>query len=167
MAEWSEIAKLLDSCYSLFLHEMGEPREGVLRLLLLEAKRSDEEISTQVGGAIIEGLYRVQAVNDSRAFELIWNQYIAYSVTSESFASANGDETDDSGRLLRCYSQSPFLDYVARTTIARKEYPGSYTHLRVLSENHIVDVVSTVSWRNIPILLIDNGQNLLTPDSVT
>jgi len=45
MAEWSEIAKLLDSCYSLFLHEMGEPREGVLRLLLLEAKRSDEEIS--------------------------------------------------------------------------------------------------------------------------
>jgi hypothetical protein len=30
MAEWREIAKLLDSCHSLFLHEIGEPRENVL-----------------------------------------------------------------------------------------------------------------------------------------
>jgi hypothetical protein len=69
--------------------------------------------------------------------------HIVYAVTNESFASPNGDETEDSGRLLRCYSQSPFLDFVARTTVATKEYPGPYTHVRVLSENHIVDVVST------------------------
>jgi hypothetical protein len=144
MTKWREIAKSLDSCHSLFLQEIGEPQENMLRLLLVEAKRSDEAESMQVGGAMIEDLHRVQATDESRAFELIWNQYILYAVTNESFASPNGEKTEDSGRLLRCYSQSPFLDYVARTTLATKEYPGPYTHVRVLSENHIVDVVSTV-----------------------
>jgi hypothetical protein len=76
MAKWREIAKLLDSCHSLFLQEIGEPQENVLRLLLVEAKRSDEAESMQVGGAIIEDLHRVQATDESRVFELIWNQYI-------------------------------------------------------------------------------------------
>ena len=156
MAELSEIAKLLDSCHSLFLHEIGEPRENVLRLLLLEAKRSDEEISMQLSGAMIEGLHRVQVVNESRAFELIWDEYIAYSVTNESFASTNGNETKDSARLLRRYSQSAFLDHVARTTIATREYPGPYMHLCVISENHIIDVVSTV----IPELRVSQGGKL-------
>jgi hypothetical protein len=61
MAKWREIAKLLDSCHSLFLKEIGEPQENVLRLLLVEAERSDEAESMQVGGAIIEDLHRVQA----------------------------------------------------------------------------------------------------------
>ncbi len=60
-----------------------------------------------------------------------------------SFATPNGDENADSGRLLRCYSQSPFLDYVARTTVATAEFPAPYTHARVLSQSQIVDVVST------------------------
>jgi hypothetical protein len=74
----ARIAKLLDSCHSLFLEEIGEPQENVLRLLLVEAKRSDEPESMQVGGAIIEDLHRVQATDESRTFELIWNQYILY-----------------------------------------------------------------------------------------
>jgi len=96
-----------------------------------------------VGGVTIEGLHRVHPTDGSRVFELIWNQYIAYAVTNESFATPNGDENADSGRLLRCYSQSPFLDYVARTTVATAEFPAPYTHARVLSESQIVDVVST------------------------
>ncbi len=45
--------------------------------------------------------------------------------------------------LLRCYARSAFLDYVAISTWATKDFPGPYTHVQVLSENHIVDVVST------------------------
>lgn len=143
MAEWREIAKSLDSCHSLFLQEIGEPQENALRLVLVEAERSDAAESMQVGGTTIKDLHRVQATERSRTFELIWNQYIVYAVTNESFGSPNGEETKDSGHLLRRYSQSPFLDYVVRATVATKEYPGPYTHVRVLSENHIVDVVST------------------------
>ena len=144
MPEWREIAKSLDSCHSLFLQEIGEPQENVLRVVLVEVERRDAAESMEVGGTIINDLHRVQATERSRAFELIWNQYIVYAVTNESFGSPNGEETKDSWRLLRRYSQSPFLDYVVRTTVATKEYPGPYTHVRVLSENHIVDVVSTV-----------------------
>lgn len=143
MAEWRKVAKSLDSCHSLFLKQMGEPQENVLRILLVEAARSDETESMQVGGAIIKDLHRVQTTERSRTFELIWNQYILYAVVNESFGASNGEETDDSGRLLRRYSRSPLLNYVARTTVATSAYPGPYTHVRVLSENHIVDVVST------------------------
>ena len=85
MTEWSEIVKSLDSCHSLFLREIGEPQENVLRLLLVEAERSDEAESMQVGGATITDLHRVQATKRSRTFELTWNQYIVYAVTNESF----------------------------------------------------------------------------------
>lgn len=143
MAEWREIAKSLDSCHSLSCSTLANLGRTCCGYCSVEAKRSDEAESVEVGGAIITDLHRVQATQRSRTFELTWNQYIVYAVTNESFGSPNGEETGDSGRLLRCYSQSPFLDYVVRTTVATKEYPGPYTHLRVLSENHIVDVVST------------------------
>lgn len=145
MAQWREMAKLLDSCHSLFLEKIGEPQENLLRLLLVEGKRSDEPESMQVGGAVFEDLHRVQATDESRTFELIWNQYILYAVANESFALPDGEEMEDSGRLLRCYSHSPFLSYVAHTTLATKEYPGPYTHVRVLSGNHIIDVASTAT----------------------
>ncbi len=145
MIEWGEIAKLLDSCHTLFLQEIGEPRENELRLLLLEGMRSDEAESRQVGGVTFEGLHRIGSTEGSRVFELIWNQYIAYAVTNESFAVANGCENADSGRLLRFYSQSAFLDYVAHATVATAKFPGPYTHARVLSESHIIDVVSTAA----------------------
>jgi len=143
MAAWGEIEKSLNSCHSLFLEEIGEPQENVLRLLLLEAQHGDEAESMQVGGATIKDLHRVQPTVRSRTFELIWHQYIVYAVTNESFGRPHGEEAEGSGRLLRHYSQSPLLDYVARTTVATKDYPGPYTHVRILSENHIVDVVST------------------------
>lgn len=85
MTKWRDIAKLLDSCYSLFLREIGEPQENVLRLCLLEAKRSGEAESLQVGGTVIENLHRLQVTSHSRVFELVWNQYIAYAVTNELF----------------------------------------------------------------------------------
>ena len=150
MTEWHEIAQLLDSCHSLVLCEIGEPEENVLRMLLVETFVSAEPESLQVGGTTIEDLHRVQPTSSSRRFELTWNQYIAYGVTNESFGSATGTEAPDSARLLRVYIESPFLDFVARSTLATKQYPGPYTHVQVLSENHIVDVVSTV----LPVLRI-------------
>jgi hypothetical protein len=145
MTEWHEIAKSLDSCYTLFLQEIGEPRENELRLLLLEGMRSDEAESRQLAGVTFEGLHRIRPTDGGRVFELIWNQYIAYAVANESFAVANGRENADSGHLLRCYSQSAFLDYVAHATVATAEFPGPYTHARILSESHIIDVVSTAA----------------------
>jgi hypothetical protein len=163
MAKWREIAKLLDSCHSLFLQEIGEPQENVLRLLLVEAERSDEAESMQVGGTIIEDLHRVQATDRTRAFELIWTQYVVYAVTNESFGSPNGEETEDSGRLLRCYSQSPFLDYVAHDGgdkgVSRPIHPRTCSlgepHRRRSfdGDSKLTSSLAVVNWRNIAISL--------------
>ena len=50
-----------------------------------------------------------------------------------------------SGRFFRIYSKSTFLDYVSRATFASEQYPGPLSHVGLICQNHIVDVVSTKS----------------------
>jgi hypothetical protein len=145
MPELAEVAQVLDSCYTVFLREISEPEENVLRLVLQEANANSETVSLKADGTTIENLRRIESTERSRTFELRWNQYIAYSVRNESFALQDDSELHLSGRLMRLYSKSHFLDYVSRATLANEQYPGPYTHVRILSENHVVDVISTQS----------------------
>jgi hypothetical protein len=143
MPELAEMAQAIDSCHTIFLREISESEENVLRLVLQEANANSETVSLKVGGTTIENLHRIESTERSRTFELRWNQYIAYSVRNESFALQDDSELHLSGRLIRLYSKSHFLDYISRATLASEQYPGPYTHVRILSENHVVDVVST------------------------
>ncbi len=94
---WNETKSLLDSCHSLFVREIGEPEEGVFRVVLHEGILSGEAESLNLGGTTIENCYRVRSTDVSRVFELIWNKYIAYSVRNEEYAVADGEEAADSG----------------------------------------------------------------------
>jgi hypothetical protein len=143
MSDWHELMNVIDSCYSLFLRDIGEPEENVLRLVLHEGKVSPQSESLEIAGTKIDGLHRVYTGTNSRLIELVWRKYVAYGVTNESFAVEDGITSPDSGKLLRRYSKSAFLDYIAHATLATDMYPGPYTHVEVVAENHIVDVVST------------------------
>lgn len=143
MSDWHELMKVIDSCSSLFLRHIGEPEDNVLRLVLHEGKVSPQGESLEIAGTKIDDLHRVYTGPDSRLIELVWRSYVAYGVTNESLAVEDGTTSPDSGRLLRRYAKSAFLDYVAHATLATDKYPGPYTHVEVLAENHIVDVVST------------------------
>ena len=143
MTALAELTQIIDSCYTIFVCEISEPEENVLRLVLQEAEASSETVSRKIGGTVIENLHVVGPTERSRTFELRWNQYIAYSVTNESFASPDDDsEVRASGRRFRTYSKSHFLDFVSRATIANEQYPGPSTHFCVVSENHVINVVS-------------------------
>jgi hypothetical protein len=141
MREYAEIAPVIDSCHSLFLREISEPGQNVLRLVLVEGIPSDKVESIRFAATQIDNVRRVRAAQNSRVLELLWNHYIAYSVTNESFSKADG--APHSGRFLRHYSESPFLEYVKRSTCATDEYPGPPIHMCIVTETHIVDVVST------------------------
>jgi hypothetical protein len=143
MSDWHELLSVLDSCSSLFLRDIGEPEENALRLVLHEGKTNPQSESLEIGGTRIDGLHRVYTGADSRLIELVWRKYVAYGVTNESFALEDGTSSPESGRLLRRYSKSAFLEYVAHATLATDKYPGPYMHVEVVAENHIVDVVST------------------------
>lgn len=143
MSDWHELMSVVDSCSSLFLRDIGEPEENTLRLVLHEGKVSAHSESLEIAGTTIDGLHRVYTGADTRLIELVWHKYVAYGVTNESFAVQDGTTSPESGRLLRRYSKSAFLDYVAHSTLATDKYPGPYMHVEVVAENHIVDVVST------------------------
>jgi hypothetical protein len=140
----AELTEIIDSCYTIFMSEISEPEQNVLRLVLQEAEASPETVSHNIGGTVIENLHPVEPTERSRTFELKWKQYIAYSVRNESFASPDDDsEVRVSGRLFRTYSKSHFLDFVRRATIATEQYPGPYTHFCLVSDCHVIDVIST------------------------
>jgi len=144
MTALAELTKVIDSCYTIFIREISEPQENVLRLVLQEAEVSSETVAHEIGGTVIENLHPVEPTKSSRIFELTWKQYIAYSVRNELFASPDGDsEVRASGRRFRTYSKSHFLDFVSRATIANEQYPGPFQHFCVVSEMHVIDVVST------------------------
>lgn len=140
----TQLARTLDSCHSLFLTRVSEPKENTLSVSIVESFVSPHSESLEIAGARIEGVHRVAPNAESRRFELSWSSYVAYLVTNESYASAeNGESVDGSGRLIQQYDKSSFLESIARSTIATNEYPGLLIHVRILCENHVVDVVST------------------------
>ncbi len=144
MTTTAELTQMIDSCYTLFVREISEPAENVLRLVLQEAEARPETVSQKIGGTVIENLRRVEPTERSRIFELTWKQYIAYSVTNESFALPDDDSSvRTSGRLFRTYSKSHFLNFVLRSTVASEQYPGPFKHFCVVSEMHVIDIVST------------------------
>jgi hypothetical protein len=144
MTTLAELTQMIDSCYTIFVRGVSEPDENALRLVLQEAEKSSEIVSHKIGGTIIENLHSVEPTERSRTFELTWKQYIAYSVRNESFAAPDDEsEVRASGRLFRTYSKSHFLDFVSHSTIASDQYPGPYTHVCIVSECHVIDVIST------------------------
>lgn len=120
----------------LYLTEIGEPSDNVLRVVVLEARDRGEVVETEVGPA------RCMAFGStSRAFELIWESYVAYAVRDESHARLEDGETR-SGDSLHTRDRSAFLDYVRKATSATDAHPGPITHWTLDTLNHSLDVVA-------------------------
>lgn len=133
----------LESCRYLFVRDIFESGNTSLRVVVEEGIASPEVVSHFVAGVEISGLHRVESNDKSRLFEINWNNYVAFSVRNESYASSNANENVRPGRKFQTLLQSHFIDYVSRATFATSEYPGPMTHYCLNCENHIVDVIST------------------------
>jgi|HubBroStandDraft_4_1064222.scaffolds.fasta_scaffold289344_1 hypothetical protein len=140
-----ELAEL-DECASLYLREISEPKQNSLRLLIEEAEVMPEEVAIRFVGREMGTGHLVRSTANSRLFEIVWDNYVAYSVTNESYTTRNESE-EYSGRLARLYRKSHFLDYIALATLACQEYPGPLHHFQLVCECHMIDAVSTRSPR--------------------
>jgi hypothetical protein len=138
----------LNSVQYLYLRDLSEPRDNSLKLVV-------EEAIVNRGGtgrfelselpelaAIRKDASPIESVEGCRAFELYWRRYAAYLVTEELVGSnaekGYGDERY-TGRLLRVYSQSHFLDHVARDTGGHIE---PLQHYKLICLNHLIDVAA-------------------------
>jgi hypothetical protein len=133
----------IDSYPYLFLHLIAETPNQGLRLVVEGAQASAECVTLKLGATELSELHPIRG--SGRIFEITWESYIAYCVRNESYCGTNTYEEIATGKKLRIYSKSHFLDYVSRATFATGEYPGSFQHYCLFSENHIVDVISVCS----------------------
>ena len=113
-----------------------------LRLVVEQGRLAGEAQFLQVGTTILSGCTPIDITEESPLFELVWKQYVAYSVLNESFSCVD-DQDRYEGTRFRVYSKSRFIDYISRASFACSEYRGPTQHDEVVCENHIVDVVST------------------------
>ena len=126
----------------IYLGEINEPEDNSLRFTIEEAGVSDEEKTLEICGTELSGLRSIEVTDKSCIYEVIFDDYVAYSVRNESYALPSDHEVFE-GRLFCTFTKSHYLDYISKATFASDDYPGPYKHYSFNCLNHIVDVVST------------------------
>ncbi|PTB88925.1 hypothetical protein C9928_05220 [Pseudidiomarina aestuarii] len=129
------------------LIEIQETYKDCLRIVLAEAGVSDvapqmssaEEPNEALRKLLIESK-RIEVTDNSARYEIVFDDYIAYTVTNESYAGSS--DGDFEGRLARIYSESAFLNYISQSTLASADFPGPLIHYGFCCLNQIIDVVS-------------------------
>jgi hypothetical protein len=120
---------------SLWMCAIGEPRNNDLRVIVMEAKRGREPVRTVLGPAT-----PISPDDTSRAYEIIWSDYVAYNVRNERYFQPEPGEVLG-GAPLAVRTSSAYLAYVSASTFATDDYPGVLTHWRLYLEWHCLDVV--------------------------
>jgi len=151
----------LDESHSLFLIRIEEPHENKLRIVVQASELHPELARDIVFGEVNLGP-GTPILPTGPIFEISWpkNQYIAYQVLNESYGRA--DDSEFTGNHLRIYARSPFLDFLQATSIASQAFPGAFSHYRIFSENHVIDIASQES----PEVRILEGDDESVPYSI-
>jgi hypothetical protein len=133
------LSQEVDDCRYLYLRRLWEPRDNHLCMIIDEAMITDEAVDVPES---VTPIRPIVVAPQSRAFQLVWARYVAYSVTNESFRVRGEVDGVASGRLLVVYEQSDYLNYLRRVTWDTGDVFGPIVHVGVRCLNHIVDVVS-------------------------
>jgi len=133
------------------LEEIGEANEWDFRLIIAEADTIEgsppvmpEQEPDDLVRKLLNESVPIKVTENSKRYEIVFNNYITYSVTNESYA-IEGKDDQYEGKLVRIYTKSEFLNYIANSTFATSDYPGPFKHYGFCCLNHIIDVVSVVA----------------------
>src|SRR6266542_4653037 len=136
-----DLLELINQHRYLYLIEICEPEDNVLKLTLAEAKVSGLREDIRIGSLELKDAGQIVVAEDSSIYEIIFDQYVAYSVRNESYTQLDKEEEFE-GRLACIYTKSKFLDYVRVSTFASDDFPGPFKHYGFNCLNHIVDIAS-------------------------
>ena len=134
-----------------YLVEIGEPSENTLRIVVAEGVLGNPSPIELDGIDLGEGR-PIEITEESRYFEINWDDYVAYFVRNESFWKAEPEEPRMINQLQRRFD-SAFLEFVSTTTFADDEYPGPLQHWALYTMRHCVDVVSVQPPRIQPLVI--------------
>ena len=163
LMEEDEIISLVNQAKYLYLREISEPQENSFRLVEEAVENGYETGSARDPASpffeILKDARPIESTDKSKSFELHWNQYVAYLVTDEVVGSG-GDHEDEiyTGKLVRVYTKSHFLDHLSRDTDGHIE---PILHYKVVCLNHLIDVAS---YRPPEARLLNTSQSKVRPN---
>jgi hypothetical protein len=138
------------ACEYLFLHSVSEPPEGGVQIVVHEAKTGAGTSSGVLAAEPLPELRKILAQSSSivhsaacKVFTITWPKYIGYSMENESYALPEPTTSKKEGRLFVEYSESVYLQYIARSSFASTDYPGPFKHWAVYCLDHVFNVAST------------------------
>mgnify|MGYP001599975350 FL=1 len=82
----------IDSCSFLFLIDLREGDYNTLHVQVAEGLAVGRPKSIKVAGTEITDCTAIEVTDESRVFEIVWNDYVGYSVLNESYATHNDKE---------------------------------------------------------------------------
>ena len=144
----SEAIGQLNSARYVDLREISEPNKRVfnsLRIVVEEAivNEAAAVVSDRPELAnLLAGAHPIESVEGCKRFRLSWKHYLAYLVTEELVGSnAPNGYADEiyTGKILRVYTRSHFLDHIMRDTGGHVQ---EVLHYKLICLNHLIDVVS-------------------------
>jgi hypothetical protein len=138
----------LNSAKYIDLREISEPDKRVFNSLSIIVEEAIVNTATAVISDrpelanLLAGAHPIESVEGCKTFCLTWKHYLAYLVTEELVGSnAPSGYADEvyTGRILRVYTKSHFLDHVMRDTGGHAQ---EILHYKLICLNHLIDVVS-------------------------
>jgi len=128
----------------LYLRELSEPRDNSLKLVVEEAVVNRAGVASfhPELEAILKDASPIESLEGCRTFEIYWKRCAAYLVTEELVGSNSITGYDDetyTGKILRVYTRSHFLDHLARDTGGHID---TVLHYKLLCLNHLIDVAA-------------------------
>lgn len=132
------MAKNINTAKYLYLDKIIEENELELRIYVNEAV-PDTSQSENIEG--IEGCIPVITNETCARYELVFENYVGYSVRNESYTSMDSKEKY-MGNLFRLYTNSRFLDYIQSTCIAPDILAPRLKHYEIVCLSHIIDVAT-------------------------
>jgi hypothetical protein len=144
----SEAIGQLNSTRYVDLREISEPNKRVFNSLRIVVEQAIvNEAAVVVSDRpelanLLAGAYPIESVEGCKTFRLSWKHYLAYLVTEELVGSnAPNGYADEiyTGKILRVYTRSHFLDHIMRDTGGHVQ---EVLHYKLICLNHLIDVVS-------------------------
>lgn len=143
--------KLEYALYAPFMLSLSEGADNELTVRIAPSYAGDPHETTEdeePNPALRELLNKSRPLlpDEKRVYEITFENYIIYQVGNESYCS--GDPNDRfSGKFLRIYESSALLNKLGELTDAQlledgSHYPGKWTHYGIVTQNHIIDVIS-------------------------
>jgi hypothetical protein len=141
----NEVEEQINGCKYLFLTGIQELGGNRLRIVVQEGRQAGKPKAITVGASSIPDCVPIEVTSESAFFEIQWPNYIAYAVLNESYACQPEAGQSYTGKRLRIYTKSHFMDYLLLSTFATDEFPGPLRHYEICCEDQLVNVVSTSS----------------------